>query len=90
MEVIDDIKFSDISEVLIEHFHEQMDHLKVCQFIVSSVHADREEQPSVSLVDYLVVTELTKRKRKREKTIEYISLIDQEISILIDLNTIIS
>jgi len=87
MEIIDNIKFSNISEVLIEHFHEKMDHLKVCQLVVSSIHANREEQPCVSLVDYLVVTELTKCKKER-KTITKTSA--YSIQIIANQNLLIS
>lgn len=58
LEAVDDVDLSDVAEVRVEYFNEEMDHLEICQLIVRSVHADRKEKTCISLVDNLIVPEL--------------------------------
>ena len=53
VEVENQIQFAHVAEERIEHLHEEMYRLQICQFIVIGIHACAEEQPSVSPVHYL-------------------------------------
>lgn len=54
MEVEDEIKLTDISEVLIEHLDKWMDELQYYQFIIIFVHNGNKVETGISLVDDLV------------------------------------
>ena len=63
-----------LGESLTENLDEQMDGLQVCELVVVRVHADAEEETSVSPVNDLVVPELkhhalfTQRVRNPDRT----------------------
>lgn len=55
------IQLAHIPKELIQHLDEEMNSLQVCELIVVSVHANAEEQPSVSAVhDLSAAAELDK------------------------------
>jgi hypothetical protein len=53
VEVEDQIQLADIAEELIQHFHEEVNRLKIREFVVVRIYARAEEEPSIPAVDDL-------------------------------------
>ena len=69
VEVEDDVQLTHISEVTIQHLHEQMNLFQNNQLIVVLVHACDEEERSIALVDDFLVlplNEVAHLRRARE------------------------
>ena len=55
VEVEDEIEFAHAAEVLVQHFHEQVDEFKHGKFVVLSIYAQCEEKSRVPPIHYLMV-----------------------------------
>ena len=64
VEVEDEVKLADTSEVLVQNFHKQVDEFKHGQLIVFRIDTQSEKQPRVSPIYNLMVSILRACKNK--------------------------
>lgn len=55
MEVEDQVQFTDVSKILIEHFHKSMNHLQYNEFVFVLVNNGDKVQWGISFVDDFVL-----------------------------------
>ena len=63
MEVKHQVQLAHVAEELVQELHEQVDGLEISQLVIAHVHAQAEEEASVSPVDDLVVAILRHRAK---------------------------
>jgi hypothetical protein len=58
MEVENQIELADITEIVVQYLHKQVNRLQICELIVRHIYAEAEVQPSISPIYYLIGLEL--------------------------------
>ena len=58
VEVEHQVKLTDVLKVMVQDLHKKVDCLQIQKLVVAHIHAEREEQTSISPVDNLVGPEL--------------------------------
>ena len=56
VEVEDEIELANATEILVQHLHKQVDELKHGQLVIFSIDTEREEEPCVPPIYYLVIS----------------------------------
>ena len=56
VEVEDEIELANATEILVQHLHKQVDELKHGQLVIFSIDTEREEEPCVPPIHYLVIS----------------------------------
>lgn len=69
MKIEDKVKLTDIAEIVIQDLDKQVYALQICQLIVCSIHAEAEEEASISPVDHFVALELCSTAKSASKII---------------------
>jgi hypothetical protein len=53
VEVENQVQLANIAKELVQHFHEEVDRLKICKLIVVRIYASAEEEPGIPAIDDL-------------------------------------